>query len=1442
MAAHLVESIPTYGSRKFYFTFCSIGEYRTRCSYKSNYHKFTYPIPYEESVVDQYYETRQDLYSACSADLVAKTNSPKARCQGSGSWKDDQGRALGFTTQVTGYILYRHPQTTPSWIVYPCSSIYAWQGSITWCQQTNFRSYFEGCPAGTEADPANFNKCEPVADDPFKDNGSPCGNDQAASAGSRSGGKGSAGNMVGNPCHAGTGNKYEAETDFDGVPGLTRSYNSKGQRDVGFGMGWTSNLHKSLGVLGNSLLVHDADGRSEKWTRDSGTWVGNVDTRLNIVEVAGGFKLTRPNGDHENYDGAGKLLLEVDTNGNSTRYTYDVGGRLVLVEGPFGHAISVGYDGNERIVRVSDTAGTEYRYAYSGENLASVRVLMEGNPTRVYLYEDSRFPHHLTGLVDENGDRYATWAYDAGGKAVLTTHSLTTNGTGQRRFDLRYDGDETLVTDAEGNASTWTFDENHAVKRLRSRLSLVDGKGLSQDFDERNNLTERMDEEGRRTTFAYNPTNQRTQMVEAAGLSEQRTTRYEYVSTDTDLLTRIVEPSVYHGQQSETLVNYGSGLNPESVILGGFDPLGQPVTRTHSYAYNAAGLLTSYDGPRTEVQDVAVLEYYECDTGSECGRPARFRNAAGHETIFESYDQAGRLSRSTDSNGVIATYEYDARGRLLMMVLTAPNGESRTTTFRYDLAGQVLTVTTPDNITLAYAYDAAHDLRSIEDNLGNRVEYTYDARGNRRTSEVIDPDSALVRQVELAYDVRGYLESINAAGSLTQWLPDATGNVLEKTDSNYNPSTRFEFDGLNRQRERVDAAGNYTSLAYDVADQLVRVTAPNGAETRYSVDDLGNRLIQESPDRGLITNTFDEAGNLTSSTDARGIVVHYRYDELNRLLESIYQDETENSRYEYDSCGFGVGRLCRTHGPDGVTSLGYDAWGNIARVIVEEDGQVYTTSYQYDAGDRVTRIVDPAGLQFDYARDGVGRVTDVSYSYRGETKALLSGREYRADGLPARQNLGNNLEEVREYDLQGRLTAQELRWASVAVEGLNEFSGDAQASLDNRIYSYDANGNLLDIDFSPDSELSKGKKGSASRDSSWTYDVLDRVVTDDAIESYEYDYDANGNLIYRHKLDKKQGTVYSYGAMSNRLALVGNDEVITDASGNTLSDRGGERTFTYNQRGRMESISDRGILQASYEYNALNQRTAKQLYEYHESQGVAVEADRYNFHYGLDGMMIGEHLDGIPKRSYVRVDGRPIAQVEYRGNGDISRVTYITLDHLSTPRVGTSEDGQIVWRWDSDAYGSAKPDKHPHGAKGSVDIRLRFPGQYHDTESGLFYNWNRYYDPETGRYVTSDPIGLGGGPNTYVYANNNPMGFIDLYGLESRQACVDRATEKTQSCRAIIDKNDQWCRLACQPLRFGRRFKITSLYDYFVGKCEKYADRAHEICTADFFRSIDQCE
>jgi len=105
-------------------------------------------------------------------------------------------------------------------------------------------------------------------------------------------------------------------------------------------------------------------------------------------------------------------------------------------------------------------------------------------------------------------------------------------------------------------------------------------------------------------------------------------------------------------------------------------------------------------------------------------------------------------------------------------------------------------------------------------------------------------------------------------------------------------------------------------------------------------------------------------------------------------------------------------------------------------------------------------------------------------------------------------------------------------------------------------------------------------------------------------------------------------------------------------------------------------------------------------------------------------------------------------------------VTYLHTDHLGTPRYGTNSGGTQVWSWDSDAFGIGSPT-------GSVTVNLRFPGQYFDAESDLHYNWNRYYNPETGRYVASDPIGLGDGLNTYLYANASPVMYSDPEGLKT---------------------------------------------------------------------------
>lgn len=117
----------------------------------------------------------------------------------------------------------------------------------------------------------------------------------------------------------------------------------------------------------------------------------------------------------------------------------------------------------------------------------------------------------------------------------------------------------------------------------------------------------------------------------------------------------------------------------------------------------------------------------------------------------------------------------------------------------------------------------------------------------------------------------------------------------------------------------------------------------------------------------------------------------------------------------------------------------------------------------------------------------------------------------------------------------------------------------------------------------------------------------------------------------------------------------------------------------------------------------------------------------------------------------------PLAQITKSGGTET--VIYVHADHLMTPRYGTNAAGSTVWTWDSGAFGKEAPT-------GAATVNLRFPGQYYDAESTLIYNWNRYYNPATGRYISSDPIGLEGGLNTFGYVDESPLVLADPEGLQ----------------------------------------------------------------------------
>ncbi|MFX1678402.1 DUF4329 domain-containing protein [Mitsuaria sp. CC2] len=205
-----------------------------------------------------------------------------------------------------------------------------------------------------------------------------------------------------------------------------------------------------------------------------------------------------------------------------------------------------------------------------------------------------------------------------------------------------------------------------------------------------------------------------------------------------------------------------------------------------------------------------------------------------------------------------------------------------------------------------------------------------------------------------------------------------------------------------------------------------------------------------------------------------------------------------------------------------------------------------------------------------------------------------------------------------------------------------------------------------------------------------------------------------------------------------------------DAAGNTLTDTGSGYT-TDRLDNRMGTLTKGGVT-LTYRYDAGGQRVHKE-----HSQGM-----RY-FAYDLDGKMLGEYNATSPVHEFVWLGDTPVAVMT--GSGPEPTILYVYADHLNAPRMLIDKADALRWRWLSEPFGTATPEQAPAGLA-QVVFNLRFPGQFFDSESGLYYNYFRDYDATLGRYVQSDPIGLAGGIDTYAYVGNSPLQFYDSLGLK----------------------------------------------------------------------------
>ena len=384
------------------------------------------------------------------------------------------------------------------------------------------------------------------------------------------------------------------------------------------------------------------------------------------------------------------------------------------------------------------------------------------------------------------------------------------------------------------------------------------------------------------------------------------------------------------------------------------------------------------------------------------------------------------------------------------------------------------------------------------------------------------------------------------------------------------------------------------------------------------------------------------------------------------------------------------------------------------------DSIAYTTSYAYNGADQLIQMTYPSGRTVAMTRNVLGQVASVATT-QGTTETVSSTMTYQPFGPMSGMIYGNNLVQSRSYDLDYRLT-QILTMNGVAHQDM--------------AYTYDSANNITDINNLVD----------IAKSQTLAYDALNRLS--DATSNYgdiDYAYDAISNRL-SETIDAVAET-YTYDVNSHHLEQTVNGGVTDytyDANGNTTSNTTSNTTniFTFGDNNRLKTSNVGGSTLATYTYNGRGERVKK--------DGASITY----YHYDQGGQLIAEtDATGTTQVEYIYIDGQPVSIVT---SGTLN---FIHTDHLGTPQQMTDATQAIVWKADYSPFGEAAMTTE------LITNNLRFPGQYYDEETGLHYNYFRYYDPTLGRYITSDPIGLLGGFNTYGYALQTPLVNIDPKGL-----------------------------------------------------------------------------
>ncbi|GAB5896254.1 putative T7SS-secreted protein [Mycolicibacterium mageritense] len=945
-----------------------------------------------------------------------------------------------------------------------------------------------------------------------------------------------------------------------------------------------------------------------------------------------------------------------------------------------------------------------------------ISAITDAHQNRIlFTYDDSGAP---SGVVHSGGYRIGV---DCDGRRIRGyTLATDTETTPLSQFGYTR-GDLTSVTDATGATTQFEYDDDHRM------VAWTDSNGAHyvNEYDDTGRVIYQGGHDGVwASSFNYqeNPDGTGTTTVHTDAVGAHRVYGF-----DNDLRPRAVADPA--GRIVRT--DFNADRDPLQIT----DPTGATTT----LRYTPDGMPAQITDP---LGQVTTIRYVDTPAGP---RPAEVTAPDGAITSF-GYDESGNRVHMREPAGGVWRWIYTASGAVAARI--DPLG--RRTDYHTNSAGLPVRVIDPS---------------------GAETVCTYDDFGN--LTEIVSPDGGTTR---LSYDRAGRLTSRTSPdGSSETWTYDGEGNRTSYTNA-VGATTRWEYGFYDMPIARVDADGSRTHFSYDKARRLIAVTNPAGLTWSYRYNPDGMLAAQTDFNGATTAYTYDAAGRLASRTNAAGQTLTYSYDATGRLVsESSSGGDFSGERieYAYDAAG----RMLTAVMPWAQVEFGYDLSGRVVSESV--DGRAVQSVYN-SAGD-LTEVFTPSGLR-----------TSLSYDRRGLVDMLTAAGqrcEITSDelGRATRLQFGTTAIDSA-FDADGRLRQRRVLAGlrDLSVLNLGTGSGSAERLLAGAAYSYRSDDTLAAVAAADPTAPTLGTAAT------YGTDVMGRLVSRQAA----------GSIVESTVFDAAQNLTVGEGPAPSsrwrydgvRLIDDGRSRYHYDAAGRliqTITKRLGRKPdvwhYQWDAWDRLRAVTTPDGQQFSYTYDPAGRRLSKtsehsrilffwngtQLVE-QTSSAAGAEADVMSWSY-LPGRFTphsqihssGGESDGAGLRAgELSLDG-PAAVAPQQ---EIDRQFYaLVTDHIETPvALLDPASGALAGQAHATMWGQTTWT--------GVDTPWRYPGQYHDPETGLHYNHHRYYQPGTGRYLSPDPLGLAPAPNPYGYPEN-PTTWADPWGLAPYNARPESADQ-----------------------------------------------------------------